>query len=60
MGVVYFVNKLVDVELVECFGHVESSENCFIRRFFLLKPVSMVLLIWCRAVVVECASLKLC
>ena len=60
MGVVYFVDELVDVYRIECFGHVEGGEDCSMGEFFLLKPVSMVLLIYCRAVVVECATLKPC
>ena len=42
MGGVYFVDELVDVDRVECFGHVESGEDCYMRGFFLLKPVCMV------------------
>ena len=45
MGIVYFVDELVDVDRVECFGHVDGGEDCFMGGFFLLKPVSMVLLI---------------
>ena len=59
MGAVYFVDKLVNVDRVECFSHVEGGENCSLRGF-LLKPLSMVLLIWSSAVVVECAALKPC
>ena len=44
MGVVYFLDELVDVDRVECFGHVEGGEDCSMG-FFLSKPVSMVLLI---------------
>ena len=44
-----FSNELVDVDRVKCFDHVEGGEDCPMR-VFLLKPVSMVLLIWCRAV----------
>ena len=33
MGVMYFVDKLVDVDRVECLGHVESGENCYMKRF---------------------------
>ena len=42
VGGVYFVDELVDVDRVECFGHVESGEDCYMRGFFLLKPVCMV------------------
>ena len=30
MGVVYFVDELVDVDRVECLGHVEGGEDCSI------------------------------
>ena len=34
MSVVYFVDELVDVDRVECFGHFESSQYCSMRGFF--------------------------
>ena len=37
MGIVYFVDGLVDVDRVECFGHVESGENCSMRSFFFVE-----------------------
>ena len=45
MGIVSFVDELVDVDRVECFDHVEGGEDCSMGGFFLLKPVSMMLLI---------------
>ena len=45
MGIVYFLDEFVDVDSVECFGRVEGGEDCSMGGFFLLKPVSMVLLI---------------
>ena len=45
MGIVYFVDELVDVDRVECFGHVEGGEDCPMGGGGLLKPVSMMLLI---------------
>ena len=41
----YFVDELVDVDRVKCFGRVEGGEDCSMGVFFLLKSVSMVLLI---------------
>ena len=35
--VVNFVNELVDVDCVECFGHVKSGEDFFIRGFFFIE-----------------------
>ena len=37
MGIVYFVDELVDVDCVECFGHVEGGENCSIGGRFFIK-----------------------
>ena len=39
---------------------MSSALRIVLWGYFLLKPVVMVLLIWCKAVVVECAALKPC
>ena len=41
-GCFVFVNELVDVDCVECFDHVESSEDCSMSGCFFVKPMIMV------------------
>ena len=55
LGVLYFVDELMNVDHFKGFVMLSAA-----RIIFWMVFVIMVLLIWCSAVVVQCAALKPC